>query len=391
VPGSDVLTASGHVDAVSVRGRLAALARVAGAPVVTVYLNTRWSDEHQRERVRGFVRHEAKRARQDTRDAALLDDLAWVEAEAERVIDQARFADASGIALFASGPLGLREVVPVGVPFDDAFFVGDRPVLTPLTEVLDEAPATLVVFIDGTSARLIPVDGARRGEEVTLQHAVERRHRRGGWALLAQSRYQRQIEQQRARHFEAVAAAVSGLVQDQTTEHIVLAGESRAVAALREHLPPAITARIVGTVSAARHEAAAELADRAALLIAETHRADEDRAVERLITDAAKNGRAVVGVTPTVEAVMRGAVHRLYVLKDLADRARACRECGGLFEVTREQCARCAAPTQDVKLTDALVERVLAAGGDVEVVPGHPDLARAGGVGARLRYPLATR
>jgi hypothetical protein len=44
-----------------------------------------------------------------------------------------------------------------------------------------------------------------------------------------------------------------------------------------------------------------------------------------------------------------------------------------------------------VKLTDALVERVLAAGGDVEVVPGHPDLARAGGVGARLRYPLATR
>lgn len=386
-----MLSPGGRQDAelpAAVLGRLAELGRTgSGAQVVSVYLNTRWADEHQRERVRTFLAQELRRARQGTRDAALRDDLAWVEAEGELLIGQARFADAHGVALFACGACGLREVLPVAVPFEDAFFVGERPVLTPLTELLDEAPAVLVVFVDGTSARLIPLGASGRGEEVTLEHAVERRHRRGGWALLAQSRYQRQIEQQRARHFEAVAAAVTALVREQGIERIVLAGESRSLAVFRSHLAAPIAARIAGAVSGVRHEPAAALAERAAELLAEVEREEDARELTAILTEAAKGGRAVVGVEPTLEAVARGAVRRLYLLKDFARTGHECGACSAL-SIDGTSCARCGAPTREVRLGDALVERVIAARGHVELIPRDAALERLGGVAARLRYPL---
>ncbi|HEV8643337.1 MAG TPA: hypothetical protein VGV13_19840 [Methylomirabilota bacterium] len=52
-----------------------------------------------------------------------------------------------------------------------------------------------MVFIDGASARLIPLNAAGPDDEVTLEGRVEGRHRAGGWAALAQSRYQRYIEE----------------------------------------------------------------------------------------------------------------------------------------------------------------------------------------------------
>ncbi|PYM86493.1 MAG: hypothetical protein DME09_02135, partial [Candidatus Rokuibacteriota bacterium] len=141
------------------RTRLTRLARIvnAASPVVSVYLKTRWSDEHQRDRVRVFVKNEIEKARRAHGDVAFGSDLAWIEAEVEELVSQARFDDAHGIALFACGALGLREVLPLRVPFDDAFVVSDAPFLPPLARAVETAPPEVVAFVDGESARLIPV------------------------------------------------------------------------------------------------------------------------------------------------------------------------------------------------------------------------------------------
>jgi hypothetical protein len=386
-----MLSAADRLDALSVRQRLARLARLGGGPTVSVYLDTRWVDEHQRERVRGFVKQEVRRARAATRDGGLLDDLAWVEAESERLIRQSRFPDAHGVALFASTALDLRQALPVSVPFEDAFSIGERPLLTPLTEAFAEAPATLVVFVDGASARLIRVDLAGRRDEVMLEHPVERRHRRGGWALLAQSRYERQIERQRARHFEAVAAAVTALVREHAIEHVVLAGESRAVALFRERLPAPVAGRVATTIHGARHDPAAALVERATTRLVALARAGHARALDAVLTEAAKGGRGAAGSAATLGAVARGAVHRLYLLKDFRRLAGACPRCDALVLEPDAPCVRCGQRTRGVDLGDALVERVLAADGDVELVQHHDGLERAGGVAARLRYPVTSR
>jgi peptide subunit release factor 1 (eRF1) len=354
------------------------------APVVSVYLNTRWSDEQQRERVRIFLKNELRRAREIGRADAR--DLDWIETHGRSLIEQSEWPDAHGVALFACVAGELREAVPVRVPFEDALVVNARPFLRPLAEVVEETPSAMVVFIDGTSARLIPLTASGAGEELALEAAVEGRHSSGGWAALAQSRYQRHIEEHREQHFAAVAAALVDWSDRRGAEGIVLAGEPRAVAALRDHLPERVLAKIVGTVSAAHYESSAHIVERAAEVIAQNDREREDIAIDSLLTEAAKGGAAVDTVDRALEAVNRGAVRHLYALRDFREIGRECEGCRALQRGLGGRCAYCGKATAPVELTEALVDRVLASGGAVTMVERHSSLARHGGVVAHLRY-----
>jgi peptide subunit release factor 1 (eRF1) len=375
----------------NVRERLAALARLAAAPgrVVSVYLNTHWADEHQRDRVRVFLKNALRRARAEAKaDPDLLADLAWVESESERLVRQEAYPDARGVALFACRALGLREVLPLRVPFEDTFVVGDHPVVAPLAEALAAAPGALVAFVDGESARLIPLNAASRGEEVTLRSEVPGRHARGNWAQLAQSRYQRHIEAHRDQHFEAVADVLGRLVAEHGLEQIVLAGEPRTLAVFRRRLPGPLAARVVGTVPGARYEDAAALAERAAQLLALVSASEIGREVDQVLADAARGARAVAGVESTAEAAARGAIHRLYRLKGVEIPGVRCDACGALAPAPLGPCRVCGGPTRTVDLAAEVADRVVATGGQVHLVDTHAALAHAGGLAARLRYPL---
>jgi peptide chain release factor subunit 1 len=370
--------------------RLSELARIAKAPapVVSVYLDTRWTDEHQRERVRIFLKNELRRARQSAEPRPAEADLDWIEAQGEALISQARFPEAHGVALFACQALDLRDVLPVRVPFDDAFVVAPAPFLRPLAALADETPTALVVFVDSESARLVPVGPAGAGEEVTLQSEVPGRHSRGAWAQLAQARYQRHVQEHRDRHFEAVVESLLALVDGRGVERIVLAGELRNLAVFRKGLPPRIAERVAGTVAGARHEEARLMVHRATELLAHLTGQEQGEAVDAALTAAAKDEQAVAGLDRTLEAINRGAVHRLYVTKGLNAPGRACRGCGTLDKGPGTTCRLCGGATAVVELSEAMSDRVLASGGRVEVVAIHQDLVRAGGVAALLRYPL---
>ena len=373
-----------------VQSRLTALAKIteACAPVVSVYLNTHWTDEHQRDRVRVFLKREIARAREGSRDRRLDADLDWVEAQAESLVNQTARADARGVALFACQARSLREVVPVRVAFEDTFIVAPRPFIVPLATVGPDIPPAMVVFVDGESARLIPVEADGPGEEVRLTSEVPGHHRRGGWALLAQSRYQRHIQDHRDRHLDAVAAALIGLGEERGATHIVLAGEPRTVTALQQRLPEALAARVVGSIAASKHEAAGALVTRALEALARRTADETGAAVEAVLTDAAKGGQSVAGINETLEAVGRGAVHRLYLHRGFREPGRVCAACGTLGAESLGACPLCGQATSEIELGEAMVARVIAAGGAVVAVDDDPGLKRVGGVAARLRYPL---
>lgn len=370
--------------------RLSRLARITRttAPVVSVYLDTRWTDQHQRDRVRVFLRREIKRAREAWSGQAIGAALDWIEAQGEALVQQAQLPNAHGVALFACEAPEIREILPLRTPFEDAFVVTDMPYLGPLAAVADETPSTLVVFVDGESARLIPLapEGAR--DEVVLESEVPGHHRRGGWAQLAQSRYQRHIEDHRGRHFEAVADALVQLTEGNGVRHVVLSGDAGTLAAFRKHVPAPIAERIVGSVTGARHEAAAALLDRAGEVVAQRERQEARAAVDLVLTEAAKGGRAVAGLEETLEAVSRGAVRRLFVLKGFREAGRACGGCGALHGGAEGPCRLCGQATAAIDLGAAMTARTLAGGGAVTTLEDHGGLAHVGRVAALLRYPL---
>jgi len=352
--------------------------------VVSVYLNTRWSDEHQRDRTRVFLTRELQRAR--AAGMAAREDLDWVEREGHALVEQVESPDAKGVALFACQALGLRETIAVRVPFRERFVVGERPDLGALAELLDEHASAMIVFVDGESARLIPLHPSGPGDELLLEGEVPGRHARGGWAQLAQSRYARHIETHRHQHFEAVADAVTGVVDAQAIRRILLAGHEDRLAAFEDHLPARLRPLVVGRIHATRRESTSAILDRAARRLDLQEHSDEVVEVDDVLTEAAKGGLAVAG-PGTLEAGRRGAIHRLYILADLHRPGRECERCRALQE-TGPGCWLCGGPTREVDLAAAVVDRVQMAGGTVEIVVHHAGLTAMGGLAARLRYRL---
>jgi peptide subunit release factor 1 (eRF1) len=371
--------------------RMSELSRIAKSdtPVVSVYLDTRWSDEHQRDRVRIFLKNEIAKARENRSRRAAPADLDWIQSAGDELVSQATAPDTRGVALFACKSAGLRELLRLRVPFDNTFAVEDTPFLAPLSAAVQQTPSTIVAFVDTESARLLHLTREGLGEEVTLATDMPGHHSRGDeWVQFAQSRYERHIREHRGRHFAAVADSLAQLIEAHGVERIVLAGEPRNASALRRELPPRIAAHIVGDVSAARHELSSVIAARAVELITHLDASSDVPAVDAVLTEAAKSRQAVAGMEETVEAVNRGAVRRLYVLRGVRGPASACSGCGALFPGMAEDCRLCGKALQAVELGETLVRRVLATGGTVETVEAHQRLAAVGGVAALLRYPL---
>ena len=266
--------------------------------------------------------------------------------------------------------------------------MADAPFLRPLAALLEASPDALVVFVDTESARLMPLRPEGAGAEVRLESDVPGHHRQGGWALLAQSRYQRHIQEHRGRHFDAVAAALVNLATGKGVRQIVVAGEPRNIALFEKRLPRRIVERIVGRITGARHESAGVLVRRAAEFLADLERGEETAGVDAVLTEAAKSRGAVAGLEETLEAVSRGAVHRLYLLRGFTEAGRVCVECGWLQRGDGQTCRVCGKATKAAELGEAIVDRVIAAGGRVETIESHPGLGAVGGVAALLRYPL---
>jgi len=366
---------------------LAAIER-AETPVVSVYLNTRWTDEHQRDRVRVFLKNELTKARRAPVGRADESDLDWIAAQGESIIAQEKFPEAQGVALFACRALAVRDVLPVRLPFPDTFVVAEAPFLRPLAAMLEQTPTALIVFVDTESARLIPLTVEGPGEEVRLESEVPGHYSRGGWAQMAQSGYQMHIEDHRGRHLEAVAESLSRLVERYGVRRIVMSGEAKNVTLFRKHLPPRIDQLVVGTVAGARHDAASAIVGRATGVLGYLEGQDQAIQVDAVLTEAAKSRQAVAGVDETLDAVNRGAVHQLYLIQGFREIGRVCEACGALQRGTDAACRFCGKETRATELGEAMTDRVIAAQGKAETVGIHQPLARVGGVTARLRFPL---
>jgi hypothetical protein len=368
---------------------LSRLARIVPgqAPVISVYLHARAHDEHQRERVRVFLKNESRRAAAMAAGAGE-GELAWITEQGERIITQELYPEAEAVALFAGGSPGLRETIPLAVAVENSFAVADTPRLRPLVAALTETPRALVVFVDGERARLITLADNGGTDEILLEHPdlVVGHHRRGGWALLLQSKYDKHMRVHRDRHFEAVAEALTATVTRYGTTAIVLAGEPRIRAVFRPHVPPPAAKAIVGEIAGAHHEPAAALAARALKVIRLVAGSEQIQSVDTVLVEAAGGGRGAAGVDATLDAVTRGTVERLYLLNDFAENGAICNACAALQRGAAGACRWCGKPTRTIDLGEAMVQRVLAAGGTVEGVALHAGLARAGGVTALLRF-----
>jgi len=93
--------------------------------------------------------------------------------------------------------------------------------------------------------------------------------------------------------------------------------------------------------------------------------------VRELLKEVRKGGRAVAGLSATLEAINEGRVWKLVYLQGLALDGGVCDHCNMLFDPADERCAVCGNKVDtEPHMVDRMARAVLERGGHVEIVDG---------------------
>jgi hypothetical protein len=378
------------LDAVDNEIRLLAGIRSSADPVVSVYLDTCWRDEHQRERVRLFVDDESRKARtKRPDDAALGRTLDRIADYTKGLVEQAYDEGIDGVALFASESESLFRAVSVQRSFaPQRFSVGVGPDVIPLVRLWAQYPPAAVALVDARGARILETGLGEVVTEGQVVGDVHRRHAMGGWS---QKRYQRGIRRQIQQNHRQAAALLEGLLELDPRQLFAIAGPDRVIADFRRELSPRVEERVFWTFANPRERSDREAQVRDDLLqqlfdSLVTHarmRAEHD--VDAAVGEALAGGSACVGPKDVVLAANEGRVHRLLMHEDLMAPGFLCQVCGALDIHSPDACDYCGGKLQAVPLAQELARKVLLAQGQVEIVEASPRLASHRGLAALLR------
>jgi peptide subunit release factor 1 (eRF1) len=108
------------------------------------------------------------------------------------------------------------------------------------------------------------------------------------------------------------------------------------------------------------------------------------------VVEAAKSGRqGVLGVQPTLSALMEEKVRTLLIANGVAMAGSVCTQCNSILEQTFAICPLCGGQAEQRDVTDRAVEKAILTGAATEVVSSgaaRDRLLAEGGIGALLRY-----
>jgi peptide chain release factor subunit 1 len=345
------------------------------APVLSLYLNTDLTQQ-PKEKCRLVLRELLERVR----GSVSADDVARIE----RFFDQEYDWKARGVAIFSLAKEALWRTYPLAQPIASEVHTGTKVHLRPLSDFVDEYGRYAVVLVDREGARFFVVHLGRIEEKSEWFGEEVKRHKQGGASA---TRFQRRVDRQAGQNLRLAADATTRFCQENQCKRLVLAGSDETVAQFREMLPKALRKELVGTLGLDMEATVVEVRVRASELIRSVGQQRQQQLVTDLITATAKGGGAVTGVADTFYAAHEGRVHTLVVEKGFETEGYLCEGCGYLSPQQMAKCASCGGEPQ--RVTDAvnrIVGRVIEVGGKVEVVQGSEALAKAGHIGAVLRY-----
>jgi peptide chain release factor subunit 1 len=357
-------------------------------PVISVYLNTQWRDQHQRERaVTFFERHLHQALALEPETAAARESL---ESDLERLAQWGKQhllspgeSPMPGMALFACTAADLWAEFPSPVPFEDEFTVADRPMLRQLARLDEDYTNALLVLIDSRSARVYEVVLGGFLTETDFASEVPRRHKQGGWA---QARYQRHVQEHIDRHHKEVATYIASYMVSHPHTHVIISGPNEIAASFRHWLPPSVQSQILETSALAMHDDRRRILEVAQETLQRHEHEEELATVELLVNRAGHGGLGVLGQQATLEAVNTARVYKLVMQQDFRSNGWRCLSCGTLMAESHLQCELCGGQLTTEELGEAMVQAVLQADGFVEVIAPDVRLAPYEGVGAILRY-----
>lgn len=361
-----------------------------GSPILSLYLNTDLSLAANINRafevlLKDLLREIEARLDKDERKEFAADAMQVI-----RFVEDYREPE-RGLIIFSDASEDFFWVRELRISVPDGAWWGETPYLRPLIEIMDEHERYGVVLTDRKQARLFTIYLGEIEEhlEAFAQADVSHIKSSGTDHLLSQMNIERKGDEHAHRHLKRVAELMSRLARKYEFERLILAGTVDATSELAGLLPKSLRTRVVRKVSLPVEANEKEVLKETLKIEEEVEREREARIVEELITAAAKQQQAVLGLDRTLEAIREQRTWQLIYRDGFEARGTECTNCGALSASEGESCAYCGKAVREV---DDLVERadtrVLNMHGHVEHVRGAAAtrLQEVGSIGALLRY-----
>ncbi len=390
------------------RTHLAELSRVRSEkdPVVSLYLDIRWSDEQQRERVRVYTQERMRAAlagRPRGEEEGLARTLDLVRDHVGEVCDRTAGEGQRGLALFACSAIGLWKPLYFQAPLANQLLLDRVPRLLPLSQLAAELEPALLAVVSVRGAHLYQVAMGEVTNEVTVAGPMPR----GLGETQAKGRVDEQFErsEKNARHVDQLLARFRRLAADELVHlfeaaprsRVVLFGPRQALSSFERELPERVKERIVARYPApaegndGRREGRDEVLARAQEALAAQRARDELARIDGTVGQALRGSLSVLGLEDVVLALNERRVSRLLLESDFDADGWRCRQCGALGSDHARSCSYCEGPLELVpSMGEELVRRVLAEDGEVQVVSRSNKLHSYQGVAAQLRQGAGT-
>lgn len=358
-------------------------------PIVSVYLNTRWADEQQRERVRVFVANKLRWARAQGLGDALEKTLQRVETFVEGLCKQAYDESADGVAIFASEGLGLWKVLAFAHPFRNEFAIADTPRLLQFAKMLDTYQPVVVAVVDARGALIFEAAVGSLQAELQIRNPTHQRHSKGGWSQL---RYQRHIDQQIERNHKEAAEHVAFLLEREQRARLVIVGPDPVTSSFERTLPPMASERILAKLSNPKMRRYREGEVRDTVLEEAIERMLEyeqelrEENIHQVVGEALAGGLAVLGPQDVVLAANEERIHRLLLEEGREDPGWRCHRCQAVGIDGAISCSYCGGEVSTVQLGEELARKVIESGGEVQILGPQPLMEHYHGVAALLRH-----
>jgi peptide chain release factor subunit 1 len=362
-------------------------------PFLSLYLNTRWDSEQQRERIRLFTKNQLKKGSdrikgRENWQKFYPEDQKQIEKFVEGLVRHTFDQEVHGMAIFSCKATDTFLTYPSIISFENEFFLSGLPVLRPLVRLSSQYQDTLAVMVETDSARLFEISLEGLTAESSIESYVPGRHDQGGWA---QMRYQRHIRDHMNKHHKEVSEQLIELFDTGKWRRIVLIGQDRTIANFKTFLPERVKQQIADTFSVDFSEERSRVLRRIFERLFQREKEEVSRQVKELKERTPQGGRATFGLAGTLEALNKGQIQTLYLLASFAHAGRICPRCGSLSHNhppthPSAVCPFCQGATREIDLGEEMERAALRHDGEVKWVEENAILSENDGVGASLRF-----
>jgi len=331
-----------------------------GDPVLSVYLNvdpSAGSADVYKLRLRQMLKEFEERVPQDVEEIL-------------RFIDHEYDWSGRSLAIFSSAPDHVK----------------------PLADILDHYGHYGIALVDRQGARIflfhlgqLEEYPGTMGEEVRHTKrggGSQARGRKGGVA--GQTRYTEELAERNLRDSADFSAR---FFKEHNVRRILAGGTEATLAKFLSFLPKSQQSLVMGTFPMEMTAGHAQVLEKALEVALQTQAKDEELLVNTVITAAAKGQDGVIGLDDTLGAVHAGRVQTLLIHEGYHEPGLRCLGCRFLTAQNPEQCPFCGGEMEQIPdAVELALRKVIADGGDVQVIHDSQDLKQAGSIAGQLRY-----